>query len=126
MPSEAKVAEVCVEKIEQKPLWRSSSRTETVFEDLCRCHEQALADPNPNTFLAEEEASKHWHHLVLVDEKLLMQKSRIQWLALGDQNTTFYHHAVQDHMARNNINVLPIEDGEVLTDPSAIKKEAVD
>ncbi|WZZ63719.1 hypothetical protein YC2023_075089 [Brassica napus] len=55
-----------------------------------------------------------------------MQKSRIQWLALGDQNTSFYHHAVQDHAARNNINVLYTEAGETLTEPSAIRKEAVD
>lgn len=102
------------------------NRTKQTFENLCRCQEQVLADPSPTTFAAEEEASQRWHHLALVEEKLLMQKSRIQWLALGDQNTTFYHHAVQDHAARNNINVLHTESGETLTEPSTIRKEAVD
>lgn len=81
---------------------------------------------SPATFVAEAEATRKWHHLALVEEKILMQKSRIQWLALGDQNTTFYHQAVQDRAVRNNINVLYTESGEVLTEPLAIKKEAVD
>lgn len=101
------------------------SRTKQAFEDMCRCQQQVLVDPCPATFRAEEEASQRWNHLAMVEEKLLMQKSRIQWLALGDQNTTFYYHAVQDRTARNNINVLYTEAGEVLTEPSDIRKEAV-
>lgn len=55
-----------------------------------------------------------------------MQKYRVQWLSLGDQNTRFYHNACQERIARNNINLLFIEDGEVLTDPVAISREVVD
>ncbi|KAF8075646.1 hypothetical protein N665_1074s0002 [Sinapis alba] len=73
------------------------TQTQNSFENLCLCQEQALSDPSHASFRAAEEASKRWHHLALVEEKFLMQKSRIQWLTLGDQNTTFYHHAVQDH-----------------------------
>lgn len=88
------------------------TRTKQAFEDLCSCQVQALSNPTPITFRAEKEASQLWNQLELIKETFLMQKSRIQSLALGDQNTTLYHHAVQDHAARNNINVLYTETGE--------------
>lgn len=66
------------------------NRSKQSFEELCLCQAQALANPSPTTFAAE----------ALVEEKILMQKSRIQWLSLGDQYTTFYHHVVQDRAAR--------------------------
>lgn len=58
-------------------------------------------------------------------KKLLHKKARIQRLSAGDQNTTFYHHVVQEHTARNKINVLYNDAGEALLDPEDIKIEAV-
>lgn len=100
-------------------------RTKEAFALLCDAQAQVLANPCANTFLLEAEASRPWHHLATVEEKFLLQKSRIQWLTVGDQNTTFYHHVVQERTSRNNISVLYNERGEVLLDPEDIKQEAV-
>ncbi|XP_010424592.1 PREDICTED: uncharacterized protein LOC104709725 [Camelina sativa] len=46
---------------------------------------------SPSVALAREEniASDQWHKLMLAEEKFFMQKSRIQWLHLGDKNSAF-------------------------------------
>lgn len=98
-------------------------RTKKAFEDLCLCQEWVLANPCVATLLAETEAARKWHHLVRLEEQLY--RSLIQWLELRDQNTRFYHNACQERAAVNNINILFTESGEVLTDISDIKREAV-
>lgn len=99
--------------------------TKKAFDDLCIYQAQVLANPCSETFHAESVESDRWHHFARIEEHLFMQKSRIQWLSLGDQNTSFYHNACRERIARNNINLLYKEDGEVLTDPDAIMREAV-
>lgn len=84
-----------------------------------------MANRSSDTFRAESEAEDRWHQLARIEGHLFWQKSRIQWLALGDQNTRFYHNFCQERTARNNINILFTEDVETLTEPSAIKREAV-
>lgn len=51
------------------------------------------------------------------------QKSRVQWLALGDQNTRFFHQKLKSHCSRSKILSLTDGSGTRLTDPEAIKGE---
>lgn len=37
------------------------------------------------------------------EESFKKQKSRVAWLALGDQNTMFFHHKVSSNRMRNKI-----------------------
>ncbi|KAH0896992.1 hypothetical protein HID58_046560 [Brassica napus] len=100
-------------------------QTKQAFEDLCICQNQILANPCTTTFQAEADAARKWNHLARQEEQLYRQKSRIQWLELGDQNTHFYHNACRERAAKNNINILYTEEGEVLTNLSDIKREAI-
>ena len=101
------------------------NRTKQAFEEMCSCQNEALVNPNPNTFAAAAEASTRWNNLASIEEKFFRQKSCVRWLGDGDQNTVFFHRAVMTRTSRNTIKKLVTEAGEVLTKVSDIKKEAV-
>lgn len=61
--------------------------------------------------------------LSLAEESFKKQKSRIQWLALGDQNTRFFHLKMKTHCLRNKILSLTTASGVRLTDPDDVKNE---
>ena len=54
----------------------------------------------------ERKCLKIYHDLAYAEEGFLKQKSRVQWLKLGDQNTSFFHKAVKARNARNAIKVI--------------------
>lgn len=59
------------------------------------------------------------------EEAILRQKSRVQWLQLGDQNYTFFHRALKIRHARNHVSVLYNDQGQKLESIADIKEEAV-
>ncbi|KAF3606276.1 hypothetical protein DY000_02047354 [Brassica cretica] len=67
-----------------------------------------------------------WNHLATIEEMFYKQKSCVKWLEVEDMNTPFFHQEVQSRNARNAIKSLHSSSREVLTNASAIKKEAVD
>lgn len=101
------------------------NRTKQAFVELCECQNIVLVDPSPENFAQASEASDKWNKLARIEEKFYRQISCIRWLQAGDQNTAFFHRSVQSRAARNTIRRLVTEQGEVLTVPGDIKKEAV-
>lgn len=80
-----------------------------------------MDSPSKETF---EEASASWehkHHIYGIEEQLYFQKSRIQWLVLGDQKNVFYHNICQARNSKNPIRQIITVDGRVLTDVTEIK-----
>lgn len=75
-----------------------------------------------NAVIAETE----WYHLEVIEEQFYHQISRVTWLRLGDQNTTFYHNFARNRISHNVIRQLETLSGTVLTDPNDIKREAVE
>ena len=73
----------------------------------------------------EKRCLKAFHDLACAEEGFLKQKSRIQWLKLGDQNTSFFHKAIKARNARNVIKAITMANGCRIEDPEAIKQEAV-
>lgn len=99
-------------------------RTKEAFELLCLRQEEALTDPQQSTFEAEAVASSQWSHLSSIEEQFFKQKSRIRWLNLGDQNTTFFHRVAQGNASNNAIRSLTTLSGDVVTEIGDIKREA--
>ena len=86
--------------------------------------EQALATPNTTSSNSVSEAKDTWNHWTSIEECFYMQKSRITWLMYGDQNTTFFHKIVQTRTSFNAIRKLVLQNGDIITDPTAIKQAA--
>lgn len=71
----------------------------------------------------EVEAVKVFMELSAVEESFKKQKSRVNWLSLGDQNTKFFHHKVSGNRMRNKILSLVNADGVRLEKPEDIQEE---
>jgi len=59
------------------------------------------------------------------EESFYCQKSRVQWLAEGDQNTSFFHNSIKCRLNENKLVSLTLEDGSRITDSSSISSEVV-
>ena len=77
------------------------------------------------TFEAASDAWEHWHHIFGLEEQFFYQKSRVQWLRLGDHNSRFFHKVTQSRNVRNTIRCIVTADGRILTSLPDIKSEAV-
>ena len=68
---------------------------------------------------------KNFHDLARAEEGFLKQKSRIQWLKLGDQNSNFFHKVVKARNSKNSIKSITMDNGCRIDDPTSIKQEFV-
>ncbi|GKA80136.1 hypothetical protein Tco_0786732 [Tanacetum coccineum] len=77
---------------------------------------QSALDIDPfNVDLREEEATTvvAFNEVVIMEERFLKQKAKINWLSKGDANTTYFHKAVRSHVSRSRIDVITSADGNV-------------
>ena len=94
------------------------------YNDLCAKQTEAMRNPQTSTFEAASDAWEYWHHISGIEEQFYYQKSRVQWLGLGDRNSRFFHKVTQSRNARNTIRRIVTADGRILTSPMDIKAEA--
>ncbi|KAF9684916.1 hypothetical protein SADUNF_Sadunf03G0000100 [Salix dunnii] len=80
---------------------------------------QQLLDGDPqNASLRDRErqSAKSYMQLCKDEEAFFKQRSRVQWLKLGDHNTKFFHRSLVHRNARSTISSLEDEDGRVHSD----------
>lgn len=77
---------------------------------------QCLNQPNEENFKAEKDLITHWTFLRGVEEAFFKQKSRINWLRLGDQNTLFFMRVAATRNSYNSIRSLQLPCGLLVTD----------
>ena len=95
-------------------------------ETLNQAQSSLLYNPSdPMLIDNEKKCLKAYHELGYAEEGFLKQKSRVQWLKLGDQNTSFFHKAVKARNGRNTIKVITSASGCRIDDPEVIKQEEV-
>ncbi|GJY12395.1 hypothetical protein Tco_0381704 [Tanacetum coccineum] len=64
----------------------------------------------------EEAAYLHaFNDALLMEERFLKQKSKIEWLNLGDSNTAYFHKAVKSRISRNRVEAVLDSNGALLT-----------
>ncbi|KAH0746203.1 hypothetical protein KY285_007860 [Solanum tuberosum] len=61
----------------------------------------------------------------MIEENIYKQKSRVQWLKLGDDNNAYFFASMKGRKAQNQITMLTIEDDTVIREATYITKEAV-
>lgn len=77
---------------------------------------QSLDNPSFETFQAEKDLMAKWTFLRGNEEAFFKQKSRINWLRLGDQNTLFFMRVAAGRKSFNSIRSLLLPNGILVTD----------
>nr|TKS12516.1 hypothetical protein D5086_0000062530 [Populus alba] len=81
--------------------------------------------PTSATAMATERSlASTYLQLCKDEESYYKQKSRVQWLQLGDRNTTFFHKSLLHRQVRNRIHNLQDEEGNIVHDQQGIGKMA--
>ncbi|MCH85203.1 transposon TX1 putative 149 kDa protein, partial [Trifolium medium] len=60
-----------------------------------------------------------------IEEKILQQKSKLEWLKLGDGNNRYFHASIKTRSTSKSINVLLKEDGTQITAQEDIEEEVM-
>ncbi|GJZ97902.1 cation/H(+) antiporter 24-like protein [Tanacetum coccineum] len=70
------------------------------------------SDPN-NVELREEEAAylQAFNDDLLMEERFLMQKEKVEWLKLGDANTAYFYKVMKSQASRNRIDSVTTSNG---------------
>ncbi|GJV77614.1 hypothetical protein Tco_1509198 [Tanacetum coccineum] len=70
------------------------------------------ADPH-NVEIREEEAAylQAFNDALIVEERFLKQKAKVEWLKSGDANSTYFHKVVKSHVSRNLIDSVTTSSG---------------
>ncbi|KAH1055846.1 hypothetical protein J1N35_033911 [Gossypium stocksii] len=91
--------------------------------NLSECLDRAVGDSS----LRKKESSirDELENTLFHGEILWKQKSRCEWLKLGDHNTSYFHRRTVQRRNFNKITALRNEDGEWIYDSEALKAEAV-
>lgn len=100
-------------------------RVSETYSLLQHVQVQALQDPTPESFQAERDLHQRWLFLREIEESYFRQKSRINWLAEGDFNTTYFHRICQTRESYNAIRAFLSASGVWITDPIMMSLHAV-
>lgn len=66
---------------------------------------------------SERDLCKKYIDLCLAEESLAKKKSRIQWLSLGDGNSSFFFKTVTNNINRGRISSVTLDNGVRVTKP---------
>lgn len=77
-----------------------------------------------NLAVMEKEVAVEYSRVLELEESLLRQKSRFQWLELGDANNSFFHRSLMVRRNRNQINHIQKEDGSFMQEENEIRDAA--
>ncbi|KAJ6411592.1 hypothetical protein OIU84_008219 [Salix udensis] len=93
-----------------------SSRVKAVALQWVAAQHQMERHPNSmHHATLERDLAKLHGQLTLEEEAFYRQKSRIQWLHLGDRNTKFFHKSLIHRQSRNTIHSLNDGNGNIVT-----------
>jgi len=89
-------------------------KEKTLIEDkLEQIHREWAAGKNSEESIEQEKTlTQQWHSRCRQEEILWRQKSRIQWLKEGEQNTIFFHRSALDYRSSNKILEMRNGNGE--------------
>lgn len=109
---------------------RFKNLSEQVFEakkELEEVQKQIQVNPLcPHLAQKEKVVVRHYSKVARYEESEKHQKSRVQWLKLGDSNTSFFHYSIKERRSRNNISTLKSQNNILLEDDKEIAEECID
>ncbi|KAK9050851.1 hypothetical protein SSX86_030178 [Deinandra increscens subsp. villosa] len=82
-----------------------TEKVDVLRKELGKIQEAMVVDSSNQSLRAEERAYIQALKSAEIDEELfLRQKAKVEWLAAGDQNSSYFHKAVKGRQAKNRIN----------------------
>ncbi|KAK8557333.1 hypothetical protein V6N13_013607 [Hibiscus sabdariffa] len=84
-----------------------------------------MTSPSADNISREKEVARELNELYKVEEKFLRQKSRIQYVKEGDQNSAYFFRYVTTRQKANMVQVLSDENGRRLESFEAISSELI-
>ncbi|XP_024013471.1 uncharacterized protein LOC112087777 [Eutrema salsugineum] len=114
-----------VRQISREALSDISAQVKLNYDDLCAKQEQNLQAPSELLQQEESVAFARWENAANLEERYLHQKSKLNWLNVGDRNTKIYHRAVKIKTSQNGIRELEASDGTLISEKHQIKEMAV-
>ncbi|XP_019239018.1 PREDICTED: uncharacterized protein LOC109219060 [Nicotiana attenuata] len=84
------------------------------------------ADPTNHLFEEEKKLLLQLEKWDKIEESIYKQKSRVQWLRLGDTNSASFFASMKGRKAQNQITKLTNSNGEILTEARRIEEEVTD
>ena len=89
---------------------------------------QVANDKNPNEVSCRllKEARLKTILLDNLDESDKRQKSRVQWLQLGDHNNKYFHKSMNQRYNSNRIKTISHRNGNTFADPESVKSYVVE
>ncbi|KAF7835276.1 reverse transcriptase [Senna tora] len=82
--------------------------------------------PKPHLVPIEQELAFEYQKILRLEEELWASKARLDWLNLGDSNTSFFHASVIKRRRINRITVLKGNVGNWINDYQGIKNHVVE
>eukprot|EP00253_Pinus_taeda_P001927 PITA_01927 len=93
-------------------IFKEKTRIEEKLEQI---HKDWASGHSNEEYAEQEKILTHqWHDWCRQEETLWKQKSRIQWLKEGEQNTKFFHRSALDYRSANKILEMKNKNGEPL------------
>lgn len=103
------------------------SSVKLATEDLHHIQSLLQANPlDPALITQEQRAIQTLWTALDMEEILMQQKSRANWLQLGDRNSRFFFNSVKNRWNRNKILSIHDANGELVQGQQAVESVAVD
>lgn len=74
----------------------------------------------------EREAASKYAVLNKAAESFLQQKSKADWIALGDQNTAYFHAVMKQKFKKSRVTAIVDQNGTVVDDPDQVEAHFLD
>lgn len=110
-----KYVKTALKDLHQKHFAHSNQEVIKARDMLHDIQMQNNQDPNNEDLHAHEKTcNEELRHWLSVEESIYKQKSRMEWLKLGDANTHYFFSAMKEGYNRNKISSIYDEEGNFL------------
>ncbi|KAK1297668.1 hypothetical protein QJS10_CPB15g01193 [Acorus calamus] len=106
------------------PMQHNLERQRFFLEEV---QKKLQGDPlNQQLLHIESEARREYKNTLTSEESMIRQKSRQNWLKLGDSNSAFFYASFASRKAHNTLRKVTLQNGSQSENPDTVKSFTVD
>ncbi|XP_056698287.1 uncharacterized protein [Spinacia oleracea] len=104
----------------------TAEKIEYYRSELDNLQTQMRSDNSPHLLSTEKELICNLRKWLAIEEQALKQKSRVQWVKVGDSNHQFFYSAMKERFCINKVHLLHGDGGVEITDLTEIQSKIID